>query len=90
MNRRVFAWLNIYPATEKVSFYDKCCWVACTFIVITSESLALISSVLYIYKYADSEFVNCLYALFQVAAVSVYFWKSWKVTAEKSEWKKFK
>ncbi|XP_055309198.1 uncharacterized protein LOC129573051, partial [Sitodiplosis mosellana] len=74
LNQQIFAWLCIYPATS--SLWVKRFNVSVTVVVLITELLAEIASALFIYEFVGSDFENCLYALFQVAALFsvIYMW----------------
>lgn len=75
-NKRIFAWLNIYPSSENPRPFIKCLRILNTALIILTEFLALVASALFIFKFVDRDLENCLYALFQVAALfsMIYMW----------------
>lgn len=73
-NKNVFTVLSLYPIASQHTYLSKYFLLAVA--VIIAECLALVASALFIYFNLKTEIENCLYALFQMAALIsvIYMW----------------
>lgn len=78
LNQRIFIWLNICPAPVESdwSFSKKCLSVTIASGIMTIECLSLLASSMYIDRYLETDIENCMYAIFQLAALFsvIYMW----------------
>lgn len=76
LNRRIFTWLNICPTVDDQSHVKKYLRGMIAGTIIVTECLAIVASFMFIHRFLETEIENCLYALFQVAALFsvIYMW----------------
>lgn len=76
LNRHIFTWLNLCPDFGSCSQFQK--WLRFTIvaIILITECLAVLASSMFIHRFFETDIENCLYALFQVAALFsvIYMW----------------
>lgn len=75
-NQYIFTWLSICQVKNESAKWKKHFRLIITSLIIITECLALLASSLFIYRFVESDLPNCLYALFQVAALfsAIYMW----------------
>lgn len=76
LTRDIFTILSICPDSKYLKLSSKCLKLVIVFTIIVTECLALIASVLFIVNHFEDNLQNCLYAVFQVAALFsvIYMW----------------
>lgn len=67
-NRQVLTWLCILPADETAGKFKKWICIAFSCSLITTSVCGFISSSAFMLKFWSTNLIDCLYALFQVAA----------------------
>lgn len=76
LNKQIFAWLNICALPDESNNLMKRFRSSVAGGVIVTECLAGVASILFIKTFLSTDFENCLYATFQVAALFsvIYMW----------------
>lgn len=76
LTKHIFIVLSICPTSKDLRLLTKCLRIAIAITSMVTECMALIASVLFIVKYLENDVQNCLYAIFQVAALFsvIYMW----------------
>lgn len=65
VHKDILTKLYIYPFPDKMKQYEKICWIASSLAIVLIEVLALIASLLHLFKYVSSNFGMSIYSFGQ-------------------------
>lgn len=69
LNKHIFIWLNIYPIENDENKWSKYLYHLIYGVIVISIFVAFATSLVFILKNIETDIVNSLYALIQVAAL---------------------